>query len=436
MEKQHDGVEHDRVTPSMIDRLKDLTWDHQTPEMIRQVLELAKRTMKAPIQSAEAPTEAMISQRMRENRQLWQMGQQRSDVRARQEAARQEAASIITQRARPQGPVAPRQPRQPVNTTAAQPRRSSTARQVAPSGSQQQQAPSGPQQQQAPSGSQVPALSATHAGADQRHTQAQALLQVPTQDMINAVQIQWARSMLPDDVVVTLEGIIVRHQDFARVKPGVWLSDELMNFHNELVLKRDIARRSGDESHKGYHVFNTFFMDKLLDVGRHGRHSRTRSYNYQAVRKWGLRRWGTQWIPGGIFAQSKVFVPINIGNYHWILAVIDIDARTIKCYDSSYSAGATGIDKSMYYLEHLKRYLHDEWVDKKLDGPVPEWRLIDGSTEPTPQQGNGCDCGVFVLHIIELLTQDLPVAFTQRQISSSLHRHRIGYRILNKSLDP
>eukprot|EP00752_Nemacystus_decipiens_P012317 g10921.t1 len=46
-----------------------------------------------------------------------------------------------------------------------------------------------------------------------------------------------------------------------------------------------------------------------------------------------------------------------------------------------------------------------------------EWTLIQGDKEMTPQQGNGSDCGVFMLAFAAHLMEDLPLPFNQDDIN-------------------
>lgn len=362
MEKEHDGQNHPRVTPAMIDRLTDLAWNNQSVEMTRQVLELAKRTMLAPLPTAQAPTEAMIDQRMGEYLQMERLGFQLTPLPPAREPPLQA-------------------PQPPAHTpTTGQP----------------------PQPQTLP------------------FMQAQRLFEAPNQDMVNEVEIQWANPN-EDDVVADEFNMRILRSDLKRLQGNTMLNDELMNFYGQLLLRRDRARRTcmptANSTHRGCHFMNTYFMSKLvLDRG---------VYDYAQVKSW------TERLTPGLFEHEKVFVPINVNKDHWTLAVIDMPTQTIKYYDSM---GGTGSQ----YLKWLLRYLKDEWSAKKKGVPPPDWELwthIVGS-RATPQQGpRSLDCGVFVLYIADLLSQDLPVQFTQDDVTNGLCRHRLAYRILNKSLE-
>jgi len=251
-----------------------------------------------------------------------------------------------------------------------------------------------------------------------RRRRAQGMFTQPTQAMINHVEIEWAHPHGSDVVVEAFNTKILRTH-LKRLQGDQMLNDELMNFYINLLLGRERARRSRDPSHRGCHFMNTYFMGKLAIFQN--------KYDYSQVKSWT----SPKRLKPGLFEHSKVFVPINIPDIHWTLAVIDMPAQTIKYYDSMGNSG-------LGHLNHLLDYLKDEWRDKKPNVPPPDWsqwRLIQGSTATPQQDRHHNDCGLFVLYIADLLSQDLPVDFTQEDIRRGLCRHQIAYRILKKSLD-
>lgn len=67
----------------------------------------------------------------------------------------------------------------------------------------------------------------------------------------------------------------------------------------------------------------------------------------------------SNWFNGkDIFKFNKIIFPINIGNMHWIVAVIFMKKRLTQIYDSM---GYNRVD----YICLLYCYVHDEYQDKK-----------------------------------------------------------------------
>lgn len=111
---------------------------------------------------------------------------------------------------------------------------------------------------------------------------------------------------------------------------------------------------------------------------------------------------------------------------HWCLAVIFIKDKRIQYYDSMNGSGEI-------YLENLKQYLIDEMNHKKkakLDWEGEGWSLRP-TTKDTPQQHNGCDCGVFTTMFAEFISEDLPLDFNQSDMEN--FRRKIASSILHSN---
>ncbi|KAG5187120.1 hypothetical protein JKP88DRAFT_307968 [Tribonema minus] len=137
------------------------------------------------------------------------------------------------------------------------------------------------------------------------------------------------------------------------------------------------------------HFFNSYFLSKLTE----------NSYNYPGVRRW------TKKAKVDIFTLDKVIMPANVGNMHWCLAVIYVQERRIQYYDSMGGRGTT-------FLNALERWLEDEHKDKKGAPLGATWTKVP-TIDGTPQQENGCDCGVFTCMFADYISEDLPLEFGQ-----------------------
>ncbi len=65
-----------------------------------------------------------------------------------------------------------------------------------------------------------------------------------------------------------------------------------------------------------------------------------------------------------MFDLERVFVPINVGNLHWVLGVIHIEKMIIELLDSSI--GTTMTDEIKSYYIGLIQYVKDEY--KTING--------------------------------------------------------------------
>ena len=111
----------------------------------------------------------------------------------------------------------------------------------------------------------------------------------------------------------------VNDTDLARLLPGQWLNDEVINFYGQLIVDRATEAEAGKENKEGKpwnaHYFSTFFWSKLQSGYEKGR----------------LAKW-TKKVD--IFSKDIVIMAINHGNAHWTSAAIDFRRKRIISFDS------------------------------------------------------------------------------------------------------
>jgi sentrin-specific protease 1 len=135
-----------------------------------------------------------------------------------------------------------------------------------------------------------------------------------------------------------------------------------------------------------------------------------------------VRRWSKKFDP---FACEHIFCPVNLHNTHWTLAVVSVQEKQIRYYDSMGGGGAL-------YLQSLLSYMKDEAAKRDVNFDSNEWTLSAASRSEYPQQGNGYDCGVFCMTAVDFLSDGLPLSFSQKDMS--LFRRRAAADILRQSL--
>ena len=123
------------------------------------------------------------------------------------------------------------------------------------------------------------------------------------------------------EVLIDKYNIDMTRKKISCLKPGTWLNDEEINFYVEVMMQEG----------ESIHSFSTFFMIRLYE---------NENYTFKNVAKW------TKKVD--IFRQKKVFIPINVKNFHWVLVVIDITITTIFFYD-----GYKGHGDKTYYAPFL-----------------------------------------------------------------------------------
>lgn len=193
-------------------------------------------------------------------------------------------------------------------------------------------------------------------------------------------------------VVASMTGAQVEAHDMAKLRPGKWLNDEVINFYGQLLMQRSSQAEASDCWR--IHVFSSFFWQNLTTRG------------YAGVRRWSRRV--------DIFTKDLILLPINVGQAHWVCAAINLRLRRFEYYDSM------GIPSPGVFAT-LRAYISDEMRDKKqLEIDLSDWTDYFAG-ETSPQQQNGYDCGVFAVQTLEQLSRrDPAVPYPPRALEARL----------------
>ena len=111
---------------------------------------------------------------------------------------------------------------------------------------------------------------------------------------------------------------------------------------------------------------------------------------------------------------DKIFVPVHIKERtHWVMMVVDINERSLHCYDSLYSKKYE--EKVMECLGFLASFVRDESISRKrkqLD--TSEWRKVYHRN--APQQTDWTSCGVFSCKIADFESKGIALGFGMRHV--------------------
>ena len=212
-----------------------------------------------------------------------------------------------------------------------------------------------------------------------------------------------------DTVVAIKRSDSVRRSNFARLREGVWLDDEIINYVSKQIVEPVMDRG---------HVYSSFFFHRLLNEGNAAPH-----YNFADVRRWHLR------VEEGLFNLRELLVPINKNNAHWLLLRVDLEKFEIRLWDS------LGLDQTnQRYLQNMLRYLCDVYQCLHPDSHHTreawhdQWTLIDDSSN-CPLQENSYDCGIFTLVNMALIAQGVTIqrsTYSQRLLYIHRTRHQVA----------
>ncbi|KAL8947905.1 MAG: hypothetical protein Q9222_005854 [Ikaeria aurantiellina] len=201
----------------------------------------------------------------------------------------------------------------------------------------------------------------------------------------------------------TSAGESLRRRDFGHVLPqsGIdpasgWLNDTIITGYLQAVVDhgkrmRDVKRNELPK----VHAFATFFYENLS----------TRGYD-------SVRRWANRAKFGGreLLKMEKIFIPINKGGNHWVLAYVNPQAKSIEYFDSFH--GRLGA-----VFDNIKIWLRGELGDSFVDD---EWTLGQNGG---PVQHNASDCGVFCVTTAKMIVLGVdPMAFSAAEMPTQRRR--------------
>ncbi|KAI3758344.1 hypothetical protein L6452_05904 [Arctium lappa] len=218
------------------------------------------------------------------------------------------------------------------------------------------------------------------------------------------------------------DAVSISKRDFDLLQPDTFVNDTIIDFYIK-YLKNKIEP---EERHR-FHFFNSFFFRKLADPDKDPLDASEGRAAFQRVKKW------TRKV--NLFEKDYVFIPVNY-NYHWSLVVFChlgdvatyndedvIESMKVPCilHMDSIRGSHTGL-KGL-----VQSYLKEEWKGRQqgasedISSRFDDLRFI--SLE-LPQQQNSFDCGLFLLHYVELFLEQAPSHFNPFKISK-------GFNFLN-----
>jgi len=209
----------------------------------------------------------------------------------------------------------------------------------------------------------------------------------------------------PSQVIGVIGRAQITQEKISCLSPNRWINDEVINATMMILHRRHTPRVL-----KPSHVFNTFFYYKLRDE---------RGYSYDLVRRWTRKL--------NIFQDfCKIYIPINVSNFHWFMIVLNMEKKHIMMFDSFSSVKDD-------YFKTICRWLRDEGMTRGLSADHYEgW--TDASPRDCPLQKNSYDCGIFALAAAEMSMMNLPLLYDQSMMPHL--RARIALEIIAECTEP
>ncbi|KAF8045132.1 hypothetical protein N665_5560s0001, partial [Sinapis alba] len=223
------------------------------------------------------------------------------------------------------------------------------------------------------------------------------------------------------------DAVVVQKQDIELLKPRRFINDTVIDFYIKYLKSRIPPEERGR-----FHFFNCFFFRKLANLDKGSPSSFGGREAYQRVQKW------TKNVE--LFEKDYIFIPINF-SFHWSLIIICHPGELVPSsvenpsrvpcilhLDSikgSHKGGLVNIFPSMSELPKCQScdhsYLREEWKARQGNTTTDLSRASNMQliSLELPQQENSFDCGLFLLHYLELFVAQAPAKFSPCLITRS-----------------
>ncbi|KAK4852495.1 hypothetical protein QYF36_024645 [Acer negundo] len=213
------------------------------------------------------------------------------------------------------------------------------------------------------------------------------------------------------------DAVSISKRDVDLLQPETFINDTIIDFYIK-YLKNQIPP---EERHR-IHFFNSFFFRKLADLDKDPSSISDGRAAFLRVHKW------TRKVD--IFGKDYIFIPVNF-NLHWSLIVIchpgevtafkdeDMD-KTEKVPCILHMDSIKGTHAGLKNL--VQSYLLEEWKVRHKDASEDQsskFLTLRFMQLELPQQENSFDCGLFLLHYLELFLAEAPVNFSPFRLTKS-----------------
>ncbi|XP_057464549.1 probable ubiquitin-like-specific protease 2A isoform X2 [Actinidia eriantha] len=211
------------------------------------------------------------------------------------------------------------------------------------------------------------------------------------------------------------DAVSISKRDIELLQPETFINDTIIDFYIK-YLKNKIKP---EEKHR-FHFFNSFFFRKLADLDKDPSRACKGKAAFQRVRKW------TRKV--NLFEKDYIFIPVNF-SLHWSLIVICHPGDMANTEDEDMEKlpkvpcilHMDSIRGSHRGLKSLFRsYLWEEWKERENQLPEdisPKFLNLQFVPLELPQQENSFDCGLFLLHYVELFLDCAPTDFSPFKIA-------------------
>lgn len=197
------------------------------------------------------------------------------------------------------------------------------------------------------------------------------LMRPSTEDELQAIACAFKPGP-PDEVMVTMGSDSVQRQSIHRLRPGIWLNDEVINLSNKQLAAKAFARLcKAVTGRKHSYVMGTYFLQTYMDL-KNTDPTKQGKPKYDNVRKWAKK---VKVVHGDLFELAFLHFPYNKDESHWTLVSVSFPHKLVVYYDSFHGDDHDGVANAVFeYLKCHYKDVHGEDLD------IKKWKVI---TKPT-----------------------------------------------------
>ncbi|XP_039023453.1 probable ubiquitin-like-specific protease 2B isoform X2 [Hibiscus syriacus] len=210
------------------------------------------------------------------------------------------------------------------------------------------------------------------------------------------------------------DAVSISKRDVDLLEPETFINDTIIDFYIK-YLKNQIE----PEERQRFHFFNSFFFRKLADLDKDPSSISDGRAAFVRVRKWTRKL--------DMFGKDYIFIPVNF-NLHWSLLVICHPGEVAAFKDEDLAKSSKvpcilhmdSIRGNHAGLKNLvQSYLWEEWKERHKETSEDfssKFLNLRFVSLELPQQENSFDCGLFLLHYLELFLAEAPPNFNPFKI--------------------
>lgn len=211
--------------------------------------------------------------------------------------------------------------------------------------------------------------------------------------------------------------VLINKSDIERLKPRNWFKDDIVNTYM-ILLGGDGNPGSATSIFLSSLFFTKFTMTERSEIGSGkpdpGYYGQPAAKRHELVKRWTRKLDTTKGV--------KIFVPVNEGNYHWFMIMIDVKNKKVVSMDSLSSSRRDERAEMLGWIEA-------EHASKQKPFRLEDWSSVQ---KIVPKQKNGYDCGPFSCMFAAFMSNDKRMSFLQGDLPKM--RKRIAWSILHAEL--